>query len=153
MKRCVHLGQVLWRPTTFKRRQFSLSNRHSTISTRQTKYHEALLSSANNEVRCDCMFADDDNIADGGMTVGLWKLSLDGRRPPWYQPLAWLTRCLSVSGQIAFYVVCSICTLDVFLKYQMKSYAVYRKYMYYWRKRCTLSVSLFVYFASIQIGS
>ena len=25
--------------------------------------------------------------ADGGMTVGLWKLSsLDGRRPPWYQP-------------------------------------------------------------------
>ena len=26
--------------------------------------------------------------ADGGMTVGLWKLSsLDGRRPPWYRPL------------------------------------------------------------------
>ena len=26
--------------------------------------------------------------ADGGMTVGLWRLSsLDGRRPPWYRPL------------------------------------------------------------------
>ena len=31
--------------------------------------------------------------ADGGMTVGLWRLSsLDGRRPPWYRPLVWFTK-------------------------------------------------------------
>ena len=33
--------------------------------------------------------------ADGGMTVGLWRLSsLDGRRPPWYRPLVY-----SLTGQ------------------------------------------------------
>ena len=36
-------------------------NRHSTIGTRQTEYHEALPSSANDEVRCDDTFADDGN--------------------------------------------------------------------------------------------
>ena len=63
---------------------FSQSNRHSTIGTRQTEYHEALPSSANDEVRCGCTFTDDVlSSADGGMTVGLLKLSsLDGRRPP-----------------------------------------------------------------------
>ena len=57
------LGPVSWRPMTVKWRQ---SNRHSTIGTRQTEYHEALPSSANDEVRCDCTFADDVNDgADG----------------------------------------------------------------------------------------
>ena len=37
--------------------------RHSTIGTRQTEYHEALPSSANDEVRCDCTFADDGNAS------------------------------------------------------------------------------------------
>ena len=36
---------VSWRPTTVKWRQFSQSNRHSTIGTRQTEHHEALPSS------------------------------------------------------------------------------------------------------------
>ena len=40
-------GPVSWRLTTVKWRQFSQSNRHSTIGTRQTEYHEALPSSAN----------------------------------------------------------------------------------------------------------
>ena len=57
-----HQGPVSWRPTTFKWRQFSRSNRHSTIGTRQTEYHEAL-SSANDEMRCDCTFADDGNAS------------------------------------------------------------------------------------------
>ena len=35
--------------------------RHSTIGTRQTEYHDALPSSANDEVRCVCTFADDGN--------------------------------------------------------------------------------------------
>ena len=39
------------------------SNRHSTIGTRQTEYHEALPSSANEEVRCDCTFVDDSNAS------------------------------------------------------------------------------------------
>ena len=34
---------------------------HSTIFTRQTGYHKALLSSVNDEVRCDSTFAGDDN--------------------------------------------------------------------------------------------
>ena len=33
------------------------------MGTRQTDYHEALLSSANDEVRCDCTFADDGNAS------------------------------------------------------------------------------------------
>ena len=50
----------------------SQSNRYSTIGTRQTECHEALPSSANDEVRCDCKFADDGlSSTDGGMTVGL----------------------------------------------------------------------------------
>ena len=36
---------------------------HSTIGTRQTKYHEVLQSSANDEVRCDFSFADDGNAS------------------------------------------------------------------------------------------
>ena len=49
--------------TTVKWRQFSQSNRHSTIGTRQTEYHDALPSSANDEVRCDCTLADDGNAS------------------------------------------------------------------------------------------
>ena len=56
-------GPVSWRPTTVKWRQSSQSNRHSTIGTRQTEYHEVLLTSANDEVRCDCTFADDGNAS------------------------------------------------------------------------------------------
>ena len=44
-------------------RQSSQSNRHSTIGTRQTEYHEALPSSTNDEVRCDYAFADDGNAS------------------------------------------------------------------------------------------
>ena len=40
----------------------SQSNRHST-DTRQTESHEALPSSAKDEVRCDCTFADDGNAS------------------------------------------------------------------------------------------
>ena len=58
-----HQGPVSWRPTTVKWRQFSQSNRHSTIGIRQTEYHEALPSSANDEVRCDCTFVDDRNAS------------------------------------------------------------------------------------------
>ena len=87
-------GPVSWRPTTVKWRQFSQSNRHSTIGTWQTEYHEALPSSANDEVwgvtaRSPTMVTLFDTLSSavGGMTVGLWKLSsLDGRRPPWYRP-------------------------------------------------------------------
>ena len=43
--------------------EFSQSNRYSTIGTRQNEYHEALLWSANDEVRCDCTFADDGNAS------------------------------------------------------------------------------------------
>ena len=53
-----NLGPVSWRSTTVKWRQFSPSNRHSSIGTRQTEYHEALPLSANDEVRCDYTFTD-----------------------------------------------------------------------------------------------
>ena len=43
--------------------QFSQSNRHSTIGTRQTEYHEALPLPANDEVRCDFTFAGDGNAS------------------------------------------------------------------------------------------
>ena len=56
-------GPVSWRPTTVKWQQSSQSNRHSTIGTRQTEYHEVLPSSANDEVRCDCTFTDDGNAS------------------------------------------------------------------------------------------
>ena len=52
------LGPVSWRPTTVKWRQSQQSNRSSTIGTRQTENHEALPSSANDKVRCDCTSAD-----------------------------------------------------------------------------------------------
>ena len=41
----------------------SALDHHSTISARQTEYHKALPSSANDEVRCDCTFADDGNAS------------------------------------------------------------------------------------------
>ena len=44
-------------------REVSQSNRHSTIGTRQTQYHEALPLSENDEVECDCTFADDGNAS------------------------------------------------------------------------------------------
>ena len=55
-------GPVSWRPTTVKWRDFTVqpSFHHCT---RQTEYHEALTSSANDEVRCDCKFADDGNAS------------------------------------------------------------------------------------------
>ena len=58
--RATDQGPVSWRPTKWQ--QFSQSNRHSTIGTRQTEYHEVLPSSAN-EVRCDCTFTDDGNAS------------------------------------------------------------------------------------------
>ena len=61
--RAAFLGPVSWRPTTVKWRQFSQSNRHSTIVTRQTEHHEGLPSSANDEVRCDSTFTDDGNAS------------------------------------------------------------------------------------------
>ena len=57
------LGPVSWRPTTVKKRQFSQSNRHANIGTRQTEYHEAVPSSANDEVRYDCTLTDDSNAS------------------------------------------------------------------------------------------
>ena len=36
---------------------------HSTIGTRQNEYHEALPSSANDEMRCDCTFTDGGNAS------------------------------------------------------------------------------------------
>ena len=57
------LGPVSWRRTTIKWQQFSQSNRHSAIGTRQAKYHEALPSSANDEVKYVCTFVDDGNAS------------------------------------------------------------------------------------------
>ena len=51
---------VSWRPTTVRWRQ---SNRHSTIGTRQTEYHEALPSSVNVQSHLTSSFADDDNAS------------------------------------------------------------------------------------------
>ena len=56
-------GPVSWRPTTVKWRQFSQSNRHSTIGTRQTEYHEALPSSANMQSPLTSSFAVDGNAS------------------------------------------------------------------------------------------
>ena len=58
-----NLGPVSWRPTIVKWRQFSQSNRHSTIGTRQTEYHEALPSSANVQSHLTSSFADDGNAS------------------------------------------------------------------------------------------
>ena len=38
-------------------------NRHSIIGTQQSEYHEALPSSVNDEVRCDCTFANNGNAS------------------------------------------------------------------------------------------
>ena len=57
------LGPVSWRPTTIKWWQFSQSNRHSTIGTRLSEYQEVLPLLANDEVRCDCMFANVGNAS------------------------------------------------------------------------------------------
>ena len=43
--------------------EFSQFNRRSTIGTPQTEYHEALPSSTNDDVRCDCTFADNRNAS------------------------------------------------------------------------------------------
>ena len=56
-----HLGPVSWRMTTVKWQQFSQSNHHSTIGTRQTKYHEALPSSANVQSHLNSSFTDNGN--------------------------------------------------------------------------------------------
>ena len=56
-------GPASWRPTTVKWRQFSQSNRHYTIGTRQTKYHEVLPSSANVQSHLTSSFADDGNAS------------------------------------------------------------------------------------------
>ena len=50
---------VSWRPTIVKKRQFSQSNRHYTIGTGLTEYHEALPSSANVQSQLTSSFADD----------------------------------------------------------------------------------------------
>ena len=57
------LGPVSWRPTTVKWRQFSQSNRHFTIGTRQTECHEALPSSANVQSHLTSSLADDGNAS------------------------------------------------------------------------------------------
>ena len=41
----------------------ALLNQGPVSGTQQTKYHEALPSSANDEVRCDCTFTDDGNAS------------------------------------------------------------------------------------------
>ena len=51
------------RPTTVKWRQFSRSNRHSTIGTRQTEYHVAIPSSENVQSHLTSSFADDGNAS------------------------------------------------------------------------------------------
>ena len=61
--RGTYQGSVSWRPTTVKRRQFSQSNRHSTIGTRQTEYHEVLPSSANVQSHLTSSFTDDGNAS------------------------------------------------------------------------------------------
>ena len=52
-------GPVSRRPTTIKWLQSSQSNCHSTIGTQQTKYHEVLPSSGNDDVRWDYLFSND----------------------------------------------------------------------------------------------
>ena len=55
-------GKIYLRPVTVKCRQISQSNCHSTIGTRQTEYHEALLSS-NMQSHLTSSFADDCNTS------------------------------------------------------------------------------------------
>ena len=54
---------VSWRPATVKWRQFSQSNRHSTVGTRQIEYREALPSSVNVQSYLTSSLADDDNAS------------------------------------------------------------------------------------------
>ena len=61
--RVADLGPVSWRPTTVKWWQSSQSNRHSTIGTPQTQYHEELPSSANVQSHLTSSFADDGNAS------------------------------------------------------------------------------------------
>ena len=83
-----HQGPVSWRLTTIKWQQFSQSNRHSTIGTRQNEYNEALPSSANVQSHLTSLFDDDGNASwylvcrvrwwnDGWTvkTVVTWRLS------------------------------------------------------------------------------
>ena len=58
-----NMGPVSWRPMIVKWRQSSQSNRHLTIGTRQTEYHEALLSSANVQSHLTSSFANDGNAS------------------------------------------------------------------------------------------
>ena len=53
-----NLGPVSWRSMAFKWWQFSQSNRHSTIPTRQTEYREVLPSSAYMQSHLTSSFAD-----------------------------------------------------------------------------------------------
>ena len=93
-----------WRPTTVKWRQFSQSNRHSTIGTRQTESHEASPSSANDEMRCDCTFTYDGNASRYSVCrvpMVEWRLDCQNCRyftvvglhdtGPWW----WCCHCLS----------------------------------------------------------
>ena len=66
------LGPVSWRPTTVKWRQSSQSNRHSTIGTGQTEYHEVLPSLANVQSHLTSSFTDDGNASWYSVCGGRW---------------------------------------------------------------------------------
>ena len=86
-------GLVSWMLTTVKWWQFSQSNCHSTIGTRQTEYHEAVPSLANVQSHFVILSL---SSADGGMMAAL--SSVDGGRPPWYRPqIICLVVCLLVA--------------------------------------------------------
>ena len=79
---------VSWRPTTVKWRQY---NRHSTIITWQTEYHEVLPSLANVLSHITSSFAYDGNASQSVCLVPMveWRLDChhsDGHRPLWYRP-------------------------------------------------------------------
>ena len=90
-------GLVLCRPMTVKWQQFSQSNRHSTIGTQQTEYHEALTSSVNDKLGCDSTFNDDGTASLYSICrvpmVEWWldREKLDGHQPPWYWRLVFDT--------------------------------------------------------------
>ena len=74
-------GPVSWRPMTVKWRQSSQSNRHSTIGTQQTEYHEALPSSANVQSHFTSSFADDGNASwYSGFVECQWRLDCEDCR-------------------------------------------------------------------------
>ena len=77
------LGSISRRPSTAKWRQFSQSNRHSTIGTRQTEYHEALPSSANVQSHLTSSFEDDGNASwywDCRVPMVEWRLDCENCR-------------------------------------------------------------------------